>query len=121
MQASTTPTAPEWVHEMYAQVDAKRVDDYITLFAPDAQLRFASGPTVTGAQAIAATLKRADEGHDMSHTLLNCWEADGTTVLEFEVDYRYQDGREVTFPAITVIERPAGLITSMRVYPAIIP
>jgi hypothetical protein len=121
MQASTTGVAPEWVHEMYTLVDAKRVDDYIGLFAPDAELRFGNGPTVSGAEAIATTLKRADEGHDMHHTLLNCWEAGGTTVLEFEVDYRYQDGREVTFPAITVLDRPAGVITSMRVYPAIIP
>ena len=121
MEASTAKGAPQWVHEMYAQVDAKRVDDYIKLFAPDAQLRFASGPTVNGAEAIAATLKRADEGHEMSHTLLNCWEADGTTVLEFDVDYRYEDGREVTFPAITVLERAGGAITSMRVYPALIP
>jgi len=121
MHASSAPTAPQWVHDMYAQVDAKRVDDYIGLFAPDAQLRFASGPIVTGAQEIAATLKRADEGHEMRHTLLNCWESGGTTIVEFEVDYRYEDGREVTFPAITVLERPDGAITSMRVYPAIIP
>jgi hypothetical protein len=121
MHASKAATAPQWVHEMYEQVDGKRVDEYIGLFAPDAQLRFGNGPTVTGAAEIAATLKRADEGHEMHHTLLNCWEAGGTTVLEFEVDYRYADGREVTFPAITVLDRPDGAITSMRVYPAIIP
>jgi hypothetical protein len=104
---------------MYEQVDAKRVDAYIHLFDADAELRFGSGPVVRGANAIAATLRAADEGHEMRHTLLGCWEVEDVTILEFEVDYRYNDGRSVTFPAITVLERAGGAITSMRVYPAI--
>lgn len=123
--AAPTPTqarkreVPEWVREMYARVDAKQVDEYIGLFDPDAQLRFAAGPVVRGAETIRDTLKRADEGHEMQHRFLNCWELEDTTILEFEVDYRYADGRSVTFPAMTVLERSNGAITSMRVYPAI--
>jgi ketosteroid isomerase-like protein len=110
---------PDWVREMYRQVDAKRVDRYIHLFAPDAELRFGAGPVVRGADAIRATLEAADAGHQMRHTFLNCWERADATIVEFEVDYRYDDGRAVTFPAMTVLERAGGAITSMRVYPAI--
>jgi len=110
---------PEWVREMYREVDAKRVDAYIHLFAPDASLRFGAGPVVEGVDAIRATLERADAGHSMRHTFMGRWEQGETTIVEFEVDYRYDDGRAVTFPALTVLERAAGAITSMRVYPAI--
>jgi hypothetical protein len=55
----------------------------------------------------------------MRHTFVGCWEQGETTIVEFEVDYGYDDGRAVTFPALTVLERVAGAITSMRVYPAI--
>src|SRR5580704_7624661 len=123
--ASSTPTqapaiaVPDWVREMYSQVDAKQVDSYIHRFAPHARLRFGSGPVVEGVAAIAATLKEADEGHEMRHTFVGCWEQGEDTIVEFEVDYRYADGRAVTFPAMTVLERSGGAITSMRVYPAI--
>jgi hypothetical protein len=110
---------PEWVRNMYREVDAKRVDAYIHLFAPDASLRFGAGPVVRGVEAIRATLERADAGHTMRHTFVGCWEQGETTIVEFEVDYGYDDGRAVTFPALTVLERVAGAITSMRVYPAI--
>ena len=49
----------------------------------------------------------------------NCWERDDATIAEFEVGHRHRDGRAVSFPAMTVLERAGGAITSMRVYPAI--
>jgi hypothetical protein len=76
---------------------------------------------VRGVEAIRATLEAADGGHEMCHAFLNCWEQGDATIVEFEVDYRYDGGRAVTFPALTVLERAGGAITSMRVYPAIPP
>jgi hypothetical protein len=120
-RAATQPAVPEWVRELYVRIDTQGVDSYIAEFADDADLHFGSAPVVHGAEAIRAAIKKADAGHQMHHTIVNCWEVGDTTILEFDVDYRFEDGTEVVFPAITVLERTDGAITSMRVYPVPLP
>jgi ketosteroid isomerase-like protein len=115
--SATEPTAvPDWVRDMYTQVDAGAVDRYIDLFDDDAELRFGSAPAVRGKETIRAALKAADSGHQLQHTLLNCWQVDDMTILEFDVNYHYDDGTSASFPAITLLRRGNGGINSMRVY-----
>lgn len=118
MTASTAdaPVVPDWVRNMYAKVDSGAVDEYIGLFADTAVLQFGSSDPVLGREAIGARLKAADSGHALEHTCRNCWQADDTTILEFDVAYHYDNGTSSHFPAVTLLQRADGLITSMRVY-----
>jgi ketosteroid isomerase-like protein len=108
---------PAWVREHYALVDAAEVDRYIEDFAPDVELRFGSHPPVRGRAAVREALAAGHARHAMAHTVVNCWEAGDTTILEFDVRYTYPDGRSQLLPSVALIRRDgAGLATSLRVY-----
>jgi hypothetical protein len=40
----------------------------------------------------------------------------GLTFLEANVEYLRKDGKTVTIPAVTVLERNADLVKSLRIY-----
>ena len=108
---------PAWVREHYALVDAAEVDRYVTDFAPDVELRFASHPPVHGREAVRDALAAGHAEHDMAHTVINCWEVGDTTILEFDVVYTYPDGHGHAVPSVALVRRDAdGLIGSLRVY-----
>jgi ketosteroid isomerase-like protein len=107
---------PDWLRRHYAAVDDARLDDYLADFADDAEIRFGAGPVVRGKADVRAALAAGHARHDMRHELLEVWESGTTTIAEFSVTYTYPDGRVETVPALTVLERPGGLVASMRVY-----
>ena len=47
---------------------------------------------------------------------MNVVEGNGLTFLEAKVDYRRKDGRQVTVPVVTVLERKGELVSSLRIY-----
>ena len=107
---------PGWVREMYALVDAGQVDAYMGGFAEDVELRFASRAPVLGRDAVRDALGAGHAEHDMRHTIVGVWEGEDTTIVEFDVDYTYRDGRILSVPSLTLLRRRAGLIESMRIY-----
>jgi SnoaL-like domain len=107
---------PDWLRRHYDAVDAARLDDYLDDFSDAAEIRFGSGPSVRGKADVRAALAAGHARHEMQHEFLHVWESGSTTIAEFAVTYRYADGRVETVPALTVLERPDGLVTSMRVY-----
>ena len=108
---------PEWVREHYALVDAAEVDRYSEDFSEDIELRFGSHPPVRGRAAVRDALAGGHAEHAMAHTIVNCWEADGDTILEFDVRYTYPDGHSQLVPSLAIIHRNAvGLTDSLRVY-----
>jgi hypothetical protein len=107
---------PDWLRCHYDAVDAARLDDYLGDFADTAEIRFGAGPTVRGKADVRTALAAGHARHEMRHEFLHVWESASTTIAEFAVTYTYPDGRVETVPALTVLERPDGLVTSMRVY-----
>ena len=107
---------PDWLGRHYDAVDGARLDEYLADFDEDAEIRFGAGPVVRGKPDVRAALAAGHARHAMRHEFLHVWEAGTTTLAEFEVTYTYPDGRVETVPALTVLERRDGLITSMRVY-----
>ena len=108
---------PAWVREHYALVDAAEVDRYVESFASDVELRFGSHPPVHGRGAVRDALAAGHAEHAMAHTVINCWQAGETTILEFDVLYTYPDGHSQRLPSVALIDRDAdGLTTSLRVY-----
>lgn len=107
---------PAWIAAMYEKVDAGDASEYIDGFADDSELYFGNSPAVRGKPAILAALQTGHDAHAMAHTFTNVWEVDDTAILESVVVYTYPDGGTSQFPAVTILERDAGLIRSMRIY-----
>jgi SnoaL-like protein len=80
-------------------------------------LRFGNADEVVGRDAIEAaiagfftTIKA------LSHRLLDQWDVDDATILQFETTYTRLDGDRVTVPAVTIYRRGDELIDDYRVY-----
>ena len=80
-----------------------------------AVFRFSRAP-VLGRDAVRDALGAGHAEHDMRHTIVGVWEGGDTTIVEFDVDYTYRDGRTLSVPSLTLLRRRAGLIESMRIY-----
>jgi orotidine-5'-phosphate decarboxylase len=52
----------------------------------------------------------------LKHHMVNVAESNGLTFLEANVEYLRKDGRSVTIPAVTVLERDGDLVKSLRIY-----
>ena len=110
-------SVPEWVVDMYREVDAGNLDGYIDDFAEDASLRFGSGPLIEGKSAVREALAHGHRAHGMRHQISGAWEVGETTIVEFDAQWIMPDAEIRAFPAVTIYERSAdGLVTSMRVY-----
>lgn len=106
-----------WFSDMYANVDAMRLDEFVATLTPDVEVVVGNNPAMNGRQAV-----REGIGFffstiaGLNHRFLNVVEGNGLTFLEAKVDYRRKDGREVTVPVVTVLERKGDLVKSLRIY-----
>ena len=106
-----------WYSDMYANVDAMRLDEFVAGLAPDVEVVVGNNPAMNGRQAVKEGI-----GHffstiaGLSHHFVNVVEGQGLTFLEAKVDYRRKDGRQVTVPVVTVLERKGELVSSLRIY-----
>jgi hypothetical protein len=106
-----------WFSDLYANVDAMRLDAFVAGLSPDVEVVVGNNPAMKGREAVKQGI-----GHfwstiaGLKHHFVNVVEGQGLTVLEAKVDYLRKDGREVTVPAVTVLERNGELVKSMRIY-----
>ena len=104
-----------WYSDMYANVDAMRLDEFVAGLTPDVEV--GNNPAMKGRQIVKEGI-----GHFFStiaglkHHFVNVVEGQGLTFLEAKVDYRRKDGRQVTVPVVTVLERKGELVSSLRIY-----
>jgi len=106
-----------WFSGLYASIDAMRLDEFTANLAPDVSVVVGNNPPMNGRQA-------AKEGigyffstiGGIKHHLVNVAEIDGLTFLEANVEYIRKDGKTVTIPAVTVLERSENLVKSLRIY-----
>jgi ketosteroid isomerase-like protein len=111
---------PQWLVDLYAQVDAAEIDAYLeTYYADDAVLRFGAAPAVQGKAAIREALGHGHARHAMAHTFTRVWTVGDTSICEFAVRYTmHDDGRVVELPSLAILRRRPSdqLIDDMRVY-----
>jgi hypothetical protein len=106
-----------WFSDMYANVDAMRLDAFVAGLTPDVEVVVGNNPAMNGRQAVKEGI-----GHfwstisGLKHHVVNVVEGQGLTVLEAKVDYSRKDGRQVTVPVVTVLERNGDLVKSLRIY-----
>jgi ketosteroid isomerase-like protein len=110
---------PQWLVDLYAQVDAAELNAYLEKYADDAVLRFGAAPAVRGKAAIREALGHGHARHAMAHTFTNVWTVGDTSICEFAVRYTMRDdGRVVDLPSLAILRRRPSdeLIDDMRVY-----
>jgi hypothetical protein len=106
-----------WFADMYASVDAMRLDDFVAGLSPDVEVVVGNNPAMKGRQAVMEGIGHFWSTIDgLKHRFVNVVEGQGLTFLEAKVDYRRRDGREVTVPMVTVLERKGELVSSLRIY-----
>jgi ketosteroid isomerase-like protein len=105
------------VSDMYANIDAMRLNEFAEVLAPDVKVVVGNNPAMNGRQAAKegigyffSTIK------GLKHHLVNVVEGNGLTFLEANVEYLRKDGKTVTVPVVTVLERSSDLVTSLRIY-----
>ncbi len=115
-RAAANVEVPEWLRKHYVLVDAAALDEYIEDFSDDAELRFGADPVVRGKDAIRARFAAGHAARRAHHDYRNVWEADDTTIVEFDAIYTFPEGDTVSATALVIIERPGELIEELRVY-----
>jgi SnoaL-like domain len=106
-----------WFSDMYASVDAMCLDDFVASLAPDVEVVVGNNPVMKGRQAAREGIGYFFSTIDgIKHHLVNVAESNGLTFLEANVEYLRKDGRKVTIPAVTVLERNGDLVKSLRIY-----
>ena len=108
---------PDWLREHYARVDANDFAYVLGRFADSIEVRFGNRPPAVGREAARELLADVHRAFASSqHRFANVWPQGSTTLVQFDVTYTRHDGSRVPMGTFTVLEREAGLITSMRVY-----
>lgn len=106
-----------WFSDLYANIDAMRLDDFVAGLAPDVEVVVGNNPAMRGRQAVKEGIGHFFSSIDgMKHNVINVADASGLTFLETKVDYLRKDGRQVTIPVVTVLERNGDLVKSLRIY-----
>jgi limonene-1,2-epoxide hydrolase len=106
-----------WFSDLYANVDAMRLDAFVAGLAPDVEVVVGNNPAMHGRQAVKDGIGcfwSTIQG--LKHNFVNVVEGQGLTILEAKVDYVRKDGRQVTVPVVTVLERNGELVKSLRIY-----
>ncbi len=108
---STTTT------ELFADVDRMDAKAFASHLAEDCVLRFANADEVVGRDAIEQAIAgffTTIKG--LSHRILEQWDVDDRTIIQFETTYTRLDDRRVTVPAVTIYRRGDELIDDYRIY-----
>ena len=110
--------APTWLSDFYVLVDKLDTEAVAACYSVDGTMRYGSGPTAVGRDAIFAGLNYLLAIYSgIHHEFLKVWDTGSTLMVEANVTYTTHDGRAVTVPALTVIEhRDGGVIDAMRVF-----
>ena len=96
------------------RMDAKAFASYL---AEDCVLRFANADEVVGRDAIEGAIAGFFSMiKGISHHVVEQWDVDDTTIVQFEATYTRMDDRQVTVPAVTIYRRGGDLIDDYRIY-----
>ena len=106
-----------WFSNLYAGIDEMRLDEFAAGLAPDVEVVVGNNPAMNGRQAAKDGIGYFLSTFDgIKHHLVNVAESNGLTFPEANVEYLRKDGKTVTIPAVTVLERDGGLVKSLRIY-----
>jgi len=107
----------QWFHDYFADVDTMQIEKMATWFAEDMIVRFGNEPLMRGKQAALEAIGGLWTNFtSLSHAHGRVI-SDGTYFSgEGTVTFGLADGRKVSIPGITILERRGGLVTRLSGY-----
>jgi hypothetical protein len=111
-----------WFSDLYKNIDAMRLDEFVAGLAPDVDVVFGNNPPTKGRQAAKDGIGQFFSTiGGIKHHIRNVAENSGLTFLEADVEYLRKDGKTVTVPSVTVLERSGPMVKSLRIYVDVAP
>ncbi|HUK56301.1 MAG TPA: nuclear transport factor 2 family protein [Nitrospiria bacterium] len=107
----------EWARRVYAAVDAKDADGFVSHLTENAWFRYANADPVVGRPAIRAAVEGFFASiESLHHEITGQWQQGDDLLLRFDVRYTRQDSRSVTVPAMTVFQMEGELARRVQIY-----
>jgi ketosteroid isomerase-like protein len=107
---------------LFAAIDAKDTEAFLSYLTKDAVFRFGSAPESSGHDAIRDGVNGFFASIAGSrHAIRKVINSDSTLVCEAEVTYKRQNGTEITLPFTNVFELDGELISHYKIYIDIAP
>lgn len=108
----------EWLKQSYLMADSFNLSGYSSILSEKVTFQMGNSPVASNKEEILKNVSNFWASiHSMNHNFINAFSVDNTIILEAHIDYEKQDGRKVTLPCVTIIERDEkGLATSNRVF-----
>lgn len=106
-----------WIKQVFASVDAKDTETFLSFLEDDAEFRFGSAPAAVGKEAI----RKVVDGFfasikGLQHEILETWLHAGTVICQGKVTYTRTDGSEITLPFANIWRMRGNLIKEYLIY-----
>lgn len=89
----------DWITQLFATIDRKDADGFVSFFTPDACFRFANTPVICNKENIRdAVAQFFSNIKSLRHRILTVWEQDAVVICEGEVKYTLHNGGELEVP-----------------------
>lgn len=106
-----------WMHEMFAALDADGVSGLYPWLHEDVRFRFAGYPPGQGRDSFAAAWAGiASHVTGLQHDLEQTWELGDEAICRGEVTYTLDNGRTIRAPFANIFRLRDGLISEYRIY-----
>jgi ketosteroid isomerase-like protein len=114
---TVSPAQQALLQDVFAAIDRRDADGFVTYLTADAVFRFGSAPPVKGrdaAREAVAGFFGTIKG--LSHELSRSMAAENVLICEGEVTYTRHDGSTVTLPFADSFELDDGFISHYKIY-----
>ncbi len=107
----------EQMTKIFAAIDRKDTDAFVSFLSDDAIFRFANAPVVRNKEDIRkVVILFLSNIKSSRHRVLGVWQEDNIVICEGEVIYTRHNGSELTLPFVDILRMRGDLITDYRVY-----
>lgn len=112
----------DWTNQLFAAIDRKDAEGFVSFLAGDACFRFGNAPVVRDKENIRNVVSSfLSSVKGLRHHLLGVWEQGNVVICEGEVTYARHDGSTLTLPFVDIFRMKGNLITDYRIFMDISP
>ena len=106
-----------WTPALFASIDAKDTDRFLSYLSDDATFRFANQPAAIGHRAIGEAVDGFFAAIGASrHEVSTVWTPGDAVICQRQVTYTRHDGSVLSVPFINVFDMAGALIRHYSIY-----
>ncbi|MGA9334366.1 MAG: nuclear transport factor 2 family protein [Rudaea sp.] len=116
-QAGRAIPNSRWVDELFAAIDRKDHEAFVSFLLPDACFRFGNNPPLHGRVAIAAAVAGFFSAlRSLCHRIEDRWEMEDAAIVVGSVTYVRHDGGTLEVPFANVFKLGKGGIRDYQIF-----